>query len=234
MLSERRRQEEPRVGHQAIVVEDCVEAVEAVRRSHQSGVLLVGSWQLDHRHLPNSEGHLFTCPDSRISPGHRWIRAKPSRKAGRIQGVDATMAASIAAGVWYSSVPGARGEDTTSQAGETHVRCSDASRTALRQGVGAVIHGGVRQDAVDGSRAFRRGQRCEDRDHRRQWRRCDPLSGKIANLDQLAALIQSTLAARPGPAREYARSMHGLVRRRLAPGARRATHIRIDVRRSSP
>ena len=38
-------------------------------------VLPAGLGVYDHRHHPNSEGHLFACPDSRISPGHRWIRA---------------------------------------------------------------------------------------------------------------------------------------------------------------
>jgi hypothetical protein len=35
------RQEEPRIGHQAIVVEAGFQPVEAVRRSHQSGAPLV-------------------------------------------------------------------------------------------------------------------------------------------------------------------------------------------------
>src|SRR5450759_1551857 len=75
MRAEGGRQEEPGVGHQAIVVEGCVEAVEAVRRSHLSGVLLAGSVVAQQPHRPSSEGHLFACPDSRISPGLRWIRA---------------------------------------------------------------------------------------------------------------------------------------------------------------
>jgi hypothetical protein len=42
MLGEGGRQKEPRVGHQAIVVEGRVEPVEAVRRSHLSGAPLSG------------------------------------------------------------------------------------------------------------------------------------------------------------------------------------------------
>jgi hypothetical protein len=75
MGGERGRQEEPGVGHQAIVVEGRIQPVEAVRRSHLSGVLLFGSVVAQQPHRPSSEGHLFASPDSRISPGHRWIRA---------------------------------------------------------------------------------------------------------------------------------------------------------------
>jgi NAD(P)-dependent dehydrogenase (short-subunit alcohol dehydrogenase family) len=41
-------------------------------------VLPAGLGVSDHRHHPNSEGHLFACPDNRISPGDRWIRAQES------------------------------------------------------------------------------------------------------------------------------------------------------------
>jgi len=56
MLGQGGWQEDPRVGHQAIVVEGRIEAIEAVRRSHRSGVLLVALGVFDHRHHPNSEG----------------------------------------------------------------------------------------------------------------------------------------------------------------------------------
>jgi hypothetical protein len=76
MRGERGRQEEPGVGHQAIVVEGRIEPVEAVRRSHLSGVLPFGSVVAQQPHRPSSEGHLFACPDRRIGPGYRWIRGK--------------------------------------------------------------------------------------------------------------------------------------------------------------
>ena len=53
------RQEEPGVGHQAVVIKGCVEPVEAVRRSHQSGAPLGGSMGRLQRHLPSSDGHLI-------------------------------------------------------------------------------------------------------------------------------------------------------------------------------
>ncbi len=71
VLGQGGRQEEPRVGHQALVVEGHIEAVEAVRRSHRCALLIVGRCCLEQLHRPRSEGHLFACPGSRISRDYR-------------------------------------------------------------------------------------------------------------------------------------------------------------------
>jgi hypothetical protein len=61
MVGEGGRQEEPRVGHQAVVVEGRVKPVEAVRRSHLSGAPLLSLLGGSHRQLLSSEGHLLLC-----------------------------------------------------------------------------------------------------------------------------------------------------------------------------
>ena len=47
---------------------------------------LLGLMGCSQRHLPRSDGHLFACHGSRISPGYRWIRGKRGagfRRLGR-------------------------------------------------------------------------------------------------------------------------------------------------------
>ncbi len=50
------RQKEPRVGHQAVVVEGHIEPVKGMRRSHQSGATLLGLMGSHKRHLPSLRG----------------------------------------------------------------------------------------------------------------------------------------------------------------------------------